>query len=86
MKFTKGRWMYREGITASHIGQIRDVRKEGDKICLYSVPYTADVRGIGGPAIEIHLSSPQPNIIRMEAYHFLGSGRKMPSFGFERLL
>ena len=80
MKFTKGRWMYREGITASHIGQIRDVRKEGDKICLYSVPYTADVRGIGGPAIEIHLSSPQPNIIRMEAYHFLGSGRKMPSF------
>lgn len=80
MKFTKGRWMYREGITASHIGQIRDVRKIGNKICLYSVPYAADVRGMGGPTIEIHLSSPQPNIIRMEAYHFLGSGRKMPSF------
>jgi len=80
MKFTKGRWMYREGITASHIGQIRDVRKEGDRICLYSVPYVADVRRIGGPAIEIHLSSPQPNIIRVEAYHFLGSHRKMPNF------
>ena len=80
MKFTKGRWMYREGITASHVGQIRDIRTEGNKICLYTVPYIADKRGMGGPTIEIYLSSPQPNVIRLEAYHYLGIQRKIPTF------
>lgn len=80
MKFTKGRWMYREGISASHIGQIREIRREDGKICLYTVPYTHDARAMGGPAIEVYLSSPQPNIIRTEAYHYIGSGRKIPAF------
>ena len=80
MKFTKGRWMYREGISASHIGQIREIRREDGKICLYTVPYTHDARAMGGPAIEVYLSSPQPDIIRTEAYHYLGSRRKIPEF------
>ena len=70
MKFTKGRWLYREGITAKHAGQIREVRTEGNKICLYTVPYVNDDRSMGGPAIEIYLSAPELDVIRMEAYHF----------------
>ena len=78
MKFTKGRWIYREGITARHTGQIREVRTEGNKICLYTVSYINDARGMGGPAIEIYLSA--PDVIRVEACHFLGTRRKMPEF------
>ena len=80
MKFTKGRWIYREGITARHTGQIREVRTEGNKICLYTVSYINDARGMGGPAIEIYLSAPKPDVIRVEACHFLGTRRKMPEF------
>ena len=80
MKFTKGRWAYREGIIARHTGQIRQVRTEGNKICLYTVPYVNDARAMGGPAIEIYLSSPATDVIRVEAYHYLGTGRKFPEF------
>ena len=80
MKFTKGRWMNREGITQGHIGQVREVKTEGNKLRLYAVTYTQDKRGMGGPAFEIYISSPQPNIIRVEVYHFFGGRRKLPKF------
>ena len=80
MKFTKGRWMNREGIRQAHVEQVREVRTEGNRIHLYAVTYTQDKRAMGGPAFEICLSSPQPDIIRVEAYHFLGSQRKLPAF------
>ena len=39
-----------------------------------------DMRAMGGPVLEMFVSSPQPDIIRVEAYHFMGSNQKMPAF------
>ncbi len=80
MKFTKGTWMNREGVHIQSIGQVREARIVGNKLYLYTVPYGHDARGMGGTMIEVFISSPQPNIIRTEAYHYRGSNQKIPQF------
>lgn len=80
MKFTKGCWMNKDGVRNFDALQVREVRVEGNKVYLYTVPNMNDRRLLGGPVMEIYISSPQPNIIRTEAYHFMGSNRKMPAF------
>lgn len=76
MKFTNGYWMNREGVENSDVGQIREVKIEDNRVYLYCVPYHSDSRAIGGPVIEMFVSSPQPDIIRIQAYHFMGSNQK----------
>ncbi len=80
MKFTKGHWMNREGVHIQSIAQVREARIVGNKLYLYTVPYGHDARGMGGTMIEVFISSPQPNIIRTEAYHYRGSNQKIPQF------
>ncbi|MEG1427502.1 MAG: alpha-xylosidase, partial [Oscillospiraceae bacterium] len=80
MKFSRGCWVNMPGVTNSDVIQIREVKVENDRVYLYSVPYTEDRRAMGGPVIEMYLSSPQPDIIRMQAFHFMGSNQKDPAF------
>ena len=80
MKFTKGYWMNKPGVVNHDAVQVREVKAEKDRVYLYTVPYAADMRAMGGPVLEMFVSSPQPDIIRIEAYHFMGSNQKMPSF------
>ena len=80
MKFTKGYWMNLPGVTNTDAVQVREVKVENDRVYLYTVPYHADIRAMGGPLLEMYISSPQPDIIRTEAYHFMGSNQKMPAF------
>ena len=80
MKFTKGYWMNRLGVQNADAVQVREAKVEGNKLYIYTVPYAYDHRAMGGPVMEMYISSPQPNIIRTEAYHFMGSNQKMPEF------
>ena len=80
MKFTKGYWMNLPGVTNTDAVQVREVKVENDRVYLYTVPYHADMRAMGGPLLEMYISSPQPDIIRTEAYHFMGGNQKMPAF------
>ncbi|WP_322183910.1 alpha-xylosidase [Neglectibacter caecimuris] len=80
MKFTKGYWMNLPGVEAADCVQIREVKIEKDRVYLYSVPYPHDVRAMGGPVLELFITSPQPDILRTQAYHFMGSARKDPQF------
>ncbi len=80
MKFTKGYWLNRPGVEAADVVQIREVRVEGDRVYLYSVPYAQDVRAMDGPVMEMYVSSPRTDIIRLQAYHFMGSAKKEPQF------
>ena len=80
MKFTKGYWLNLPGVTNTDAVQVREVKVENDRVYLYTVPYHADMRAMGGPLLEMYISSPQPDIIRTEAYHFMGSNQKMPAF------
>ncbi len=80
MKFTKGYWMNRPGVEASDTVQIREARFDGASLYLYAVNYGYDSRAMGGPILELTVSTPAPDIIRLEAVHFAGSRRKEPAF------
>ncbi len=80
MKFTLGAWMNRENVKPSNIVQIREIKVEKNRVYLFSVPYADDRRSMDGPVMESYISSPQPNIIRFEAHHFMGSNQKEPKF------
>ena len=71
MKFTRGYWVNKPGVTPADCVQIRETRVEGNKLYIYSVPYAQDMRGMGGPVLEMYISSPQPDIIRTQAWHFM---------------
>lgn len=80
MKFTKGYWMNKPGVSNVDAVQIRECKVYDNKVYLYSVGYPQDVRAIGGPVLEMYISSPQPDIIRLQAFHFMGSNQKVPHF------
>ena len=80
MKFTKGYWMNRTGVSVTNMGQVREVRVEGRQVYLFCVNYTEDRRSMDGPVIEMYISSPQPDVIRLKAFHFMGVRKKLPAF------
>ncbi len=80
MKFTKGYWLNLPGVENYDCVQIRQVRVENREVYLYCVPYPQDERGMGGPVLEMTISSPRPDIIRVQAWHFIGSVQKEPRF------
>ncbi len=83
MKFTRGYWLNKPGVENFDCVQIREIRVENGRVCLYSVPYPQDERGMGGPVLEMDISSPRRDIIRTEAWHFKGSAKKAPEFELE---
>ena len=83
MKFTRGYWLNKPGVENFDCVQIREIRVENGKVYLYSVPYPQDERGMGGPVLEMDISSPRRDIIRTEAWHFKGSAKKAPEFELE---
>ena len=82
MKFNVGEWVMKPGMTSYNCEQIRQVRvaEDGKSVYLYAVSYRADVRGMDGPSLELTISSPRSDVLRVQAYHFRGSRAKMPSF------
>lgn len=83
MKFTKGYWLNLPGVANYDCVQIREVRQEGNRLYLYSVPYPQDERGMGGPVLEMYVSSPRPDVIRTQVWHFKGGAAKEPQFELE---
>jgi len=80
MKFTKGYWLNLPGVQNFDCVQIREVKAENGRVYLYCVPYPQDERGLGGPVLEMTISSPRPDIIRTEVWHFKGGAQKEPEF------
>ena len=80
MKFTYGYWMNKPGVENADAVQIREVKVRPDSVYLYAVPYAQDVRAMGGPVLEMTISSPKQDILRTQAYHFMGSAKKEPQF------
>ena len=80
MKFTKGYWLNLPGVENADCVQIRQVKITEKQVYLYAVPYAQDERAMGGPVLELFICSPKTDIIRTQAFHFMGSAKKEPSF------
>ena len=71
------------GVENADAVQIREVKIQEDRVYLYVVPFPQDFRAMGGPVLEMYISSPKKDIIRTQAYHFMGSAKKEPQFELE---
>jgi alpha-D-xyloside xylohydrolase len=82
MKFTDGFWTVKEGVGIFPAAQVRDVSKTDDSVTIYA-PYTKITeRGqtLKGPLLTIRFSSPMPDIIRVQVWHFMGAIQRGPEF------
>ena len=82
MKFNVGEWVLKPGVKASHCQQVREVRFNADKtaVSLFCVGYKQDERCLDGPALFVTVTTPKPDVIRMQTVHYKGTGAKMPAF------
>lgn len=85
MKFNLGEWRLKPGVTTYNCEQIREVRLSPDKTSLYLfvVPYRKEERSMDGPVLELTVTSPMPDAIRLQAVHFKGDRRKYPKFDLD---
>lgn len=82
MKFSNGCWMDKEGHVIKSPAEIYDWKQEQGQLTMYA-PFQK-IQHIGqtldGGVLTIELSSPLENVIRVKAYHHIGSVTEEPSF------
>ncbi len=80
MKFNDGYWELKPGVQRTDSIQIREVKIKDDCVYIYIVGYKEDIRAIGLPVLELFISSPIADVIRIKSYHHMGSNEKEPQF------
>ncbi len=80
MKIRYGAWVDLPGTSTREVSQIREARYDEYSLYLFTVNYNNDKRALEDPMIELMITSPKKDIIRVEACHFAGSRKKMPKF------
>ena len=82
MKFNLGEWRMKPGVTTYNCEQIRQAKlsADGRELYLFVVPYRREERSMDGPVQEIIISSPQPDMLRLQTVHFKGDRKKYPKF------
>lgn len=82
LKFTDGNWMTREGYSIHHPRLMHDVDIAKDSITLHTPCKEINHRGdtLDGPLLTVKLSTPVENVIRVQAWHFVGGRDRYPNF------
>ena len=82
MKFNIGQWVVKPGVTPYHAEQIRDQKLSADRTELYLFTLCHQFTGanLDGPGLELRISSPQEDMIRIQTVHFKGDRRKYRKF------
>ena len=82
MKFTHGYWVIRENFTMSYAQQwVRtDIRQDQVNVKAACHPIRSRGDAIGGAMLNVTLSAPRPNVIRIKLEHFQGKKANTPQF------
>ncbi|GAB6089967.1 alpha-xylosidase [Spirochaeta dissipatitropha] len=82
MKFTDGFWRSREGFQVNNAFKVHDYETGASDITAYAPVFDVQNRGqtLQGPLLGIRLSSPMPDIIRVQVSHYIGRGEQLPRF------
>lgn len=82
MKFTDGAWLVRSGVRVHYATEVFEYEAAPDSIV--ALAPTRPIRHPGdtlqGPVLDIRLSSPMPDVIRVRVRHFTGGATPKPSF------
>ncbi len=82
MKFSNGNWLNREGVEIHSPQQVQESRSDDASLTLYAPCKHVANRGqtLDGPMLTIRLSSPLPDVIRVQVEHFQGLLERGPHF------
>lgn len=82
MKFTAGYWTIRPGVTPLFAVQVHDIDIDSDGMTVYAVTKRVDNRGdtLNHPLLTIRITSPMPNVARVQIVHHKGRRSREPHF------
>lgn len=82
MKFTDGNWLVREGFKIHSPAEVHCAETRDDSLIVTAPCRHIAHRGdtLEGPLLSIKLSSPMPDVIRVQILHFAGVKRAGPEF------
>jgi alpha-D-xyloside xylohydrolase len=73
------------GVTSNNAEQIRDYKLSADKteLFIFTLCHQHTGANLDGPALEIRVTSPQEDMIRIQAVHFKGDRKKYVKFDLD---
>lgn len=82
MKFTAGYWKMRPGVDPYFAVQVHEVETHPDALIVYAAVRKINQRGdtLNSPLLTFRLSSPMPNVIRVQLTHHKGAQPGKPAF------
>lgn len=82
MKFTDGNWLTKAGYHIHFPKAIHDFSIDENEVTLYAPCNHINHRGdtLAGPLLTIKLTSPMPDVIRVQTWHYQGGKEKFPKF------
>lgn len=85
MKFSNGCWLQKEGCECFSPQQVYFTKIEEKKVTLCAPTHRITQRGdtLGGINLTLIITSPAPEIIRLQTYHHMGILKKTPEFELE---
>ncbi len=85
MKFSNGCWLQKEGCECFTPQQVYFTKIEETKVTLCAPTHRINHRGdtLGGINLTLIITSPAPEIIRVQTYHHMGILKKTPEFELE---
>ena len=85
MKFNIGQWVMKPGVKSNNAEQIRDCRlsADGTELLIFTLCHQYTGANLDGPALEIRVTSPQEDMIRLQTVHFKGDRRKYRKFDID---
>ena len=82
MKFSNGCWLNKEGVSTYSPAEVYNAVTSDNSVTVYAPCNNINHRGdtLGGPVITMKLSSPIPDVIRVQLFHYKGLKNKGPEF------
>lgn len=82
MKFNNGCWLMKEGIAAFSPKEVWEKTISDTEITLCAPTHFINSRGdmLGGACLTIRITSPAPDVLRIQTDHYLGAQKKGPAF------
>ena len=82
MKFSNGCWLQKEGTEVFSPAQVYDRKVEDHQVTICAPTHRISHRGdtLGGVNLTIRITAPIPEVLRIQADHYLGVRKKTPEF------
>ncbi len=82
MKFNNGCWLLKEGVARFSPQQVYEMKRTETEVTICAPAHKINRRGdtLGGANLTIRITSPLPDVLRVQTDHYRGTCPKAPSF------